>query len=47
MPISSKGWTLTSALFKGESGQINIGLGKGPALDMFNYYIKTFSEIKR
>jgi len=36
-----------NAYFKGEGGQVNIGLGKGAALDMFNYYIKSFSEAKR
>ncbi|MGU3347441.1 two-partner secretion domain-containing protein [Pseudomonas monsensis] len=47
MPLSTSGWTMTNAYFKGEGGQVNIGLGKGPALDMFNYYIKSFSEAKR
>jgi hypothetical protein len=47
MPLSTSGWTMTNAYFKGEGGQVNIGLGKGAALDMFNYYIKSFSEAKR
>jgi len=42
-----EGWSLTNVYFKKEKGQINIGLGKGPGLDIFNYYIKSFSEIKR
>jgi hypothetical protein len=35
-PLVSKGWTATSAFFKGEGNQINIGLGRGAALDIFN-----------
>ncbi|WP_173138072.1 RHS repeat-associated core domain-containing protein [Paenibacillus tritici] len=36
MPTVSKGWTSINAYFKGEGDQINIGLGKGNALDTFN-----------
>jgi hypothetical protein len=36
MPPVSKGWKPNNAYFKGEDGQINIGLGKGTALDIFN-----------
>jgi hypothetical protein len=36
MPLVSSGWTSTSAFFKGEGGILNIGLGRGPALDIFN-----------
>lgn len=36
MPIVQKGWTPSNAFFKGEGNQINIGLGKGSALDIFN-----------
>ncbi|MHB8065638.1 MAG: hypothetical protein ACYDG2_23970, partial [Ruminiclostridium sp.] len=36
MPTVSKGWKPNNAYFKGEDGQINIGLGKGTALDIFN-----------
>ncbi|MGP4101387.1 HEAT repeat domain-containing protein [Nonomuraea sp. KM90] len=32
----SKGWAGRSALFKAEGDQVNIGLGGGPALDIFN-----------
>ncbi|MFJ3377742.1 hemagglutinin repeat-containing protein, partial [Pseudomonas sp. NPDC086112] len=48
-PMSSlpEGWSFTNVYFKKERDQINIGLGKGPGLDVFNYYIKSFSEIKR
>lgn len=36
MPIGSSGWTKDNAYFKGEGKQINIGLGKGKGLDVFN-----------
>jgi hypothetical protein len=36
MPLVSSGWTSSSAFFKGEGGIINIGLGRGTALRMFN-----------
>lgn len=36
MPTVSKGWTSDAAFFKGEGSQINIGLGRGTALDIFN-----------
>jgi hypothetical protein len=36
MPFVSSGWTSSSAFFKGEGGIINIGLGRGTALDIFN-----------
>lgn len=36
MPTVSKGWKPNNAYFKGEDGQINIGLGKGKGLDIFN-----------
>jgi hypothetical protein len=45
MPIVSKGWAKYFAFFKGEGDQINIGLGKGPALDIFNDAITAFEEI--
>ena len=45
MPPVSKGWTSTSAFFKGESGQINIGLGRGDALDVFNANIKRVNVV--
>ena len=35
-PVSASGWNERNALFKEEKGQINIGLGRGPALDTFN-----------
>jgi len=37
MPVVSSGWTQASAYFKNEGEDlINIGLGRGAALDMFN-----------
>ncbi len=42
LPTVSKGWTATNAFFKAEGNQINIGLGKGTALDAFNGNIINF-----
>ena len=36
MPKSESGWGKNHARFKEEKGQLNIGLGKGDALDIFN-----------
>ena len=36
MPMVSKGWMAKNAFFKAEQGIINIGLGYGKALDIFN-----------
>ncbi len=36
MPMVSKSWMSTNAFFKAEQGIINIGLGFGRALDIFN-----------
>ena len=47
MPGVSKGWTSTSAFFKGEGAQINIGLGRGQALDIFNDSIVGFRNVPR
>jgi hypothetical protein len=46
MPQVSKGWNAENAFFKGEGGQINIGLGKGAALDVFNSRIQSFEQIR-
>lgn len=46
MPLVSKGWKDTSAYFKGEGEQINIGLGDGPALDTFNKGIQDFRRVR-
>jgi RHS repeat-associated protein len=40
-----KGWSSTSAFFKAEGSQINIGLGQGPALDIFNSAILGFRSL--
>ena len=42
MPLVSRGWTTSSAFFKSEGGIINIGLGRGTALDIFNDAIQGF-----
>ncbi len=36
MPKSTNGWGKNHAQFKKEKEQLNIGLGKGKALDIFN-----------
>ncbi|MGH3159999.1 MAG: RHS repeat-associated core domain-containing protein [Streptosporangiaceae bacterium] len=43
-PVSG-GWPSTSAFFKGEGGILNIGLGQGPALDLFNNAIEGFEAL--
>jgi hypothetical protein len=45
MPLVSSGWTRTSAFFKGEGGIPSIGLGRGPALDIFNGAIEGFEVV--
>lgn len=42
LPQVKKGWARSKALFKPEGDQINIGLGKGRALDVFNQGIRGF-----
>ena len=44
-PQNFSGWTRTSAYFKGEGGILNIGLGRGPALDIFNDAILGFEVL--
>ncbi len=47
MPLVSRGWRNTSAFFKGEgTDHINIGLGGGDALDIFNEAITGFERIR-
>ncbi|MGJ0638702.1 hypothetical protein [Xenorhabdus bovienii] len=46
MPQVGKGWTKYNAYFKKEDEQINVGLGKGKALDIFNGNISKFEKIK-
>ncbi|MCP4309497.1 MAG: hypothetical protein GY788_32405, partial [bacterium] len=47
MPMVSSGWSSTSAFFKGERGVLNIGLGNGKALDIFNGAIEVFWPVIR
>ena len=47
MPNVSSGWTNTNAYFKAEGTIINIGLGKGTALDIFNNNIISYKIIQR
>jgi RHS repeat-associated protein len=47
MPVVFKGWARTSAFFKGEGTQINIGLGRGRALDIFNDAITAFEGVAK
>ena len=42
LPQVKKRWTRSKALFKPEGDQINIGLGKGRALEIFNEGIRGF-----
>jgi hypothetical protein len=45
MPLVSRGWTSTSAFFKGEGGVVNIGLGRGSALNTFNDSILSWQAV--
>ena len=45
MPDVGKGWKLNNAFFKAEGEQINIGLGRGKALDLFNEGIYKFERL--
>jgi RHS repeat-associated protein len=45
MPLVTSGWTSTNALFKMEGTFLNIGLGRGTALDLFNNNILNFRAI--
>jgi len=47
LPVVSSGWTTSSAFFKGEGNVVNIGLGQGTALDIFNRNIVNFGAIPR
>jgi hypothetical protein len=40
-------WTMTNAFFKGEKGVLNIGLGRGAALETFNQNIISYRAIPR
>jgi len=45
MPLVEKGWKEVSAFFKAEGDQINIGLGNGKALEIFNEGIVKFTRL--
>ena len=47
MPVVGKGWMSSSAYFKAEGEQINIGLGRGRALGLFNEAITAFEEVPK
>ena len=44
--VSGVKWTENFAFFKAEGSQINIGLGKGKALEIFNSNISTFKKVE-
>ncbi len=46
MPVGRSGWPSTGAYFKAESGQINIGLGRGPALELFNQNMTGYNVVR-
>lgn len=46
MPPTSRGWKHDWAYFKGESEQVNIGLGVGRALELFNSALLHFERIR-
>ena len=46
LPLVSRGWKGTNAFFKVEGAQMNIGLGNGNALNIFNSNIRSFKVIK-
>lgn len=43
--VSGVKWSENFVLFKAEGSQINIGLGKGKALEIFNSNISTFNKV--
>ena len=44
--VSGIKWTKNFAFFKAEGSQINIGLGKGKALELFNNNIFKFERVE-
>ncbi|MBQ7065704.1 MAG: hypothetical protein IJN92_02690 [Lachnospiraceae bacterium] len=44
--VSGTKWTENFAFFKAEGSQINIGLGKGKALEIFNSNISKFEKVE-
>jgi len=45
LPLVQRGWKETNAFFKVEGTQVNIGLGNGNALNVFNFNIQHFKII--
>ena len=43
--VSGVKWSEDFAFFKAEGSQINIGLGKGKALEIFNSNISTYNKV--
>ena len=46
MPLVGKGWMENNAYFKMENDVLNIGLGNGEALDIFNCNIVSCGPVK-
>jgi hypothetical protein len=47
LPLVQRGWASSNAFFKAEGAQVNIGLGQGGALDIFNANILNFRVVPR
>jgi hypothetical protein len=47
LPQVSKGWTANNAFLKGEGTQVNIGLGRGKALEIFNQNISGYEALRK
>jgi hypothetical protein len=46
LPGVQRGWGSSSAFFKAEGAQVNIGLGRGDALNVFNRNLIRFTLVK-
>jgi hypothetical protein len=46
MASVGRGWTASNAFFKAEGAQVNIGLGRGDALDIVNNNMVGFNVIR-
>lgn len=46
LPLVYKGWSSTNSYFKKEGNQINIGLGNGRALDIFNENVLQYKAVR-
>ena len=47
LPLVQSGWTSSNAFFKYENNVINIGLGNGKALDIFNHNLIDFKKVSK